>query len=148
MIKQNSLLQHQFQYCIYEKKNYQIFDFFYYLCIHLQTVKIKLIPTVSNKSMNMTLVIVFYLISTIQDSEHDWISVEVYDMQQSGQKVLIKQEIHDRNLLIGENILSQHWIQKLLQNNYFLNKNLFRYALLKKTLCEKLLSKQFFGGLF
>lgn len=62
-------------------------------------------------------------------------------MQQSGQKVLIKQEIHDRNLLIGENILSQHWIQKLLQNNYFLNKNLFRYALLKKTLCEKLLSK-------
>lgn len=62
-------------------------------------------------------------------------------MQQSGQKVLIKQEIHDRTLLIGENILSQHWIQKLLQNNYFLNKNLFRYALLKKTLCEKLLSK-------
>lgn len=61
-------------------------------------------------------------------------------MQQSGQKVLIKQEIHDRNLLIGENILSQHWIQKLLQNNYFLNKNLFRYALLKKTLCDELLS--------
>lgn len=53
-------------------------------------------------------------------------------MQQTGQKVLIKQEIHDRNLLIGENILSQHWIQKLLQNNYFLNKNLFRYVLLKK----------------
>lgn len=54
-------------------------------------------------------------------------------MQQSGQKLLIKQEIHDRNLLIGENILSQHWIQKLLQNNYFLNKNMFRYAWLKKT---------------
>lgn len=53
-------------------------------------------------------------------------------MQQTGQKVLIKQEIHDRNLLIGENILAQHWIQKLLQNNYFLNKNLFRYVLLKK----------------
>lgn len=52
-------------------------------------------------------------------------------MQQSGQILLIRQEVHDKNLLIGENILSQHWIQKLLQNNYFLNKNLFRYAWLK-----------------
>lgn len=28
MIRQNSLLQHQFQYCIDEKNIYQIFDFF------------------------------------------------------------------------------------------------------------------------
>ncbi|XP_078340651.1 uncharacterized protein LOC111108705 [Crassostrea virginica] len=71
------------------------------------------------------------------DRDHDYITVEVYDRQQSVLKSMITTAIHDQFLVIGKDILSQYWSQKHIQANYFVDKNLFSINLTYKAYCSE-----------
>lgn len=65
--------------------------------------------------------------SSLQSSYLDKISITVGDLQTSTLPLIYQTVFSDFKLKIGDNILSQNWLQKKLKANYFSDKNGFRY---------------------
>lgn len=65
--------------------------------------------------------------SSLQSSYLDKISITVGDLQTPTLPLIYQTEFSDFKLKIGDNILSQNWLQKKLKANYFSDKKGFRY---------------------
>lgn len=61
------------------------------------------------------------------------ISITVVDLQTASLPLIYQTQFSDFNLTIGYNILSQHWMEKKLTANGFINRNTFRYLCLSFT---------------
>lgn len=65
-------------------------------------------------------------VSSLKSKYMDKISIAVKDQQTSSLPLIYQTEFSDYNLMIGDNVLSQHWRQKKLSANFFSDKNRFR----------------------
>lgn len=68
-----------------------------------------------------------YMHLSLKNKLLDKISITVRDQQTSSLPLVYQTEFYDYSLVIGDNILSQHWREKNLTANSFSDKNTFRY---------------------